>query len=65
VNTAVVHGKSLKAKSEEHRWVDALPNFDPLGASVTDYKCDVFTVEFKNTDKAFELTWESELLERG
>lgn len=65
VKTVEVHGKSLKAKSEEHRWVDALPNFDPLGASVTDYKCDVFTVEFKNTDKAFELTWKSELLERG
>lgn len=61
VKTASVRGKSLKAVPEKHKWVETLPNFDPLGESVTEYSCNVFTVEFENTDKAFQLTWESEL----
>ena len=61
VKTVSVHGKSLNANSEKHKWVETLPNFDPLGDSVTEYSSNVFTVEFENTDKAFQLTWESEL----
>jgi hypothetical protein len=61
VKTVSVHGKSLNATSEKHKWVDTLPNFDPLGESVTEYSSNVLTVEFENTDKAFQLTWESEL----
>lgn len=55
----------LEPETSVHKWVETLPNFDPLGESVTEYSSKVFTVEFENTDKAFELTWESELIERG
>jgi alpha-glucosidase len=61
VKRVEVNGDSLKASAEELKWIDTLPEFDPLGASVTDYICNVFTVEFENSDKAFTLTWESEL----
>ena len=61
MKTVSVHGKSLKADAEKHHWVETLPNFDPLGESVTEYSSNVFTVEFENTDKAFQLIWESEL----
>lgn len=61
VMTASVHGKDLEAKSEEHRWLDRLPSFDPFETTGTDYKSNVFSVEFKNSKEAFELTWKSEL----
>ncbi|MFT4681541.1 MAG: hypothetical protein ACI9YU_001390, partial [Flavobacteriales bacterium] len=45
------------------KWVDDLPNFDPLGAKVNSYSCNTYQVEFDNSEDAFELTWESELIE--
>jgi hypothetical protein len=55
----------LEARNSIHKWVEKLPQFDPVGTGGNDYVCNVFTVEFENTDKAFQLTWESELIEHG
>lgn len=61
VVSATVGRQKLRVDNSKYQWVDTLPNFDPLGESVTEYSCGVFTTEFDNSTQAFELTWTSEL----
>lgn len=55
--------EALEAIQLDHKWVDDLPNFDPLGAKVNSYSCNTYQVEFDNSSDAFELTWKSEKFE--
>ncbi len=63
--SAEVGGQKLEIRDSKHKWVETLPNFDPLGESVTEYSSKVFTAEFDNTAKVFELKWKSELIQHG
>jgi alpha-glucosidase len=62
VMTASVKGMVLEAESEEHRWLDQLPSFDPFESGGIDHHCHVFSVEFENSGNAFDLIWQSQLL---
>jgi alpha-glucosidase len=56
-----VFGNTIQACDDEHRWVEKLPKFDPVGTGGNDHFCRVFTVEFDNVAEAFQLTWKSEM----
>lgn len=57
-----VNGEAYSPTSNTHRWLGALPTFDPLGTDGPDHTQTVFQVEFPLVDQAMELRWVSEAL---
>lgn len=54
-----VNGQTYKPTSSIHRWLGALPTFDPLGTDGPDYTQPVYEVEFPLVDQVMELRWVS------